>query len=65
MDRGKPEQCAWTEQDQLVKEWGAFSVYDDPLQAFIYGTITSPQYLGYDEWERWKQEHYIGERGKQ
>ncbi len=53
----------WQEIDQLIRDWGGWSVYDDPLQAWLYGTITSPVYLGGEELHKWRQEHYIGDAG--
>ena len=48
---------------QLVLDWGAYSVYDDPYEAFQVGTVTSPKYRGSDEWKQWMHEHYIGDSG--
>lgn len=53
----------WQEIDQLVRDWGGYSVYDDPYEAFQSGSILSPRCLNIDEWMKWKEEHYVGDSG--
>lgn len=59
----KKPTSVWQEIDQLISDWGGWSVYDDPLQAWLYGTVTSPVYLKRDELHKWRQEHYVGDAG--
>lgn len=49
--------------DQLIDDWGGFSVYDNPLEAYRLGTILSPCQLDRDKWTEWKREHYVGDSG--
>jgi len=59
-----PPDEAWCEETKEAYTWGGFSVYDNPMQAALYGSITSPQYLGHDKWEAWKKEHRKAGRHK-
>lgn len=53
----------WQEIDQLIHDWRGWSAYDDPLQGSLYGSVTSPCYLGHDELHKWMREHYVGSAG--
>lgn len=43
----------WTEIAQLTHDWDALAAYDNPLHAFCIGTVTSPIYVGHEEWAEW------------
>lgn len=40
--------------------YGGWYVYDEPMNAYRYGTITSPAYIGGDAWKQWMHDHYVG-----
>lgn len=43
----------------LYEGW---AVYDDPWEAMLSCSVTSPKYCGGDCWTQWKHDHYVGHK---
>lgn len=50
-----------TIEDVYFYLYEGWSVYDDPLAAMGYCSVTSPRCLSLEGWRQWKHDHYVGD----